>query len=220
MANPPVSEAQTRGRPRSEAAHKAILEATRTLLETTTIRDLTIEAIARTAGVGKTTIYRRWPSKSAVVIDALEGIVSRSQLIASKSVRAALSDQVSHLVEQYRGRRGRIVAELLAEGQADSEVLNEFRERFLLRRRAVARELIEHGKETGEFDPQLNTDLACDVIFGPIYYRLMVAHLPLDDEFANALPRQVFVALQHAGAYGVTPTSVDPCPPNPEGGKS
>ncbi len=205
MPDDSVTVPQSRGRPRSEAARQAILEATRTLLETSTIRDLTIEAIAKTAGVGKATIYRWWPSKAAVVIDALETFVPRSHLLASKSVRAALSDQVRHLVQQYSGRYGRLVAELLGEGQADASVLAEFRERFLWRRRAVARELIEHGKATGEFDVELHTDLACDIIFGPIYFRLLVAHLPLDDEFAEALPRQVAVALQHAGAYGSRP---------------
>ncbi len=201
MAEYPVATPPTRGRPRSEAARQAILEATRALLKTTTIRDLTIEAIAKRAGVGKTTIYRRWPSKAAVVIDAIEVIVPRSRLMALQSISAALSAQVRHLVEQYRGRYGRIVAELIAEGQADPEVLAAFRERFLLRRRVVARDLIEHGKATGEFDPHLDTDLVCDILFGPIYYRLLVAHLPLDDEFAEALPRQVFAALHHAGAY-------------------
>ena len=117
-------------------------------------------------------------------------------------MQESLADQVRHVVEQYRGHYGRLVAELIGEGQADAEIMNEFRQRFLLRRRSVARDLIEHGKATGEFDPELNTDLACDILFGPIYYRLLVAHLPLDDEFATALPQQVRVALQHAGAYG------------------
>ena len=204
MTDNTVSAPQTRGRPRSEAARQAILGATRALLATTTIRELTIEAIAKKAGVGKTTIYRRWPSKVAVVIDAIEAIVPRSRLIASKRVSEALQAQVRHLVEQYRGRYGRIVAELIAEGQADPAVLAAFRERFLLRRRAVARDLIEHGKATGEFDPHLDTDLACDIIYGPVYYRLLVAHLPLDDEFADALSQRVFMALHPAGAYGST----------------
>lgn len=202
MAESTDTAPQTRGRPRSEAARQAILESTMALLDTTTIRDLTIEAIAKKAGVGKTTIYRRWPTKAAIVIDALETIVPRSHLTASQGVRESLGAQVRNLVEQYRGHYGRLVAELIGEGQSDSDILSEFRQRFLLRRRALARDLIEHGKATGEFDPELNTDLACDIIFGPIYYRLLVAHLPLDDEFAKALPQQVFVALHHAGAYG------------------
>lgn len=190
---------RTRGRPRSEAARQAIIEATAALLETTTVRDLTIEAIARTAGVGKSTIYRWWSSKAAVVIDALERRVPRTRLMPSQSVRAALSDQVGLLVKHYSGRYGRIVAELIAEGQSEPNVLADFRERFLLRRRTVARDLIERGKAVGEFASQLDSDLACDIIFGPVYYRLLVGHLPLDQAFAEALTAQVLAAFYPTG---------------------
>ena len=89
---------RTRGRPRSEAARQAILEATRSLLEATTVRDLTIETIARQAGVSKSTIYRWWPNKAAIVIDAVEAIIPRSHLAESKSVSAALTEQLRLLV--------------------------------------------------------------------------------------------------------------------------
>jgi AcrR family transcriptional regulator len=189
------SSPRPRGRPRSEAARQAILEATKSLLETTTVRDLTIEAIARKAGVGKTTIYRWWSSKAAVVIDTLEAAVPHARLAECKSVTAALSEQVRLLIEQYRGPYGRIMAELIAEGQANPGLLAEFRERFLMRRRAVARDLIEHGKSIKEFDPNIDTDLVCDMIYGSIYYRLLIGHLPLDSAFAEALPKHVFGAL-------------------------
>lgn len=198
QSSPPSAAPRTRGRPRSEAARQAIIEATAVLLETTTVRDLTIEAIARTAGVGKSTIYRWWSSKAAVVIDALERRVPRTRLTTSQSVRAALRAQVSLVVKHYSGRYGRIVAELIAEGQSEPDVLADFRARFLLRRRAVARELIERGKAAGEFDSRLDSDLACDIIFGPVYYRLLVGHLPLDQDFADALTAQVLAAFQHA----------------------
>lgn len=195
MAEPFVSTSRSRGRPRSETARQAILEATKTLLETTTVRDLTIEAIARKAGVGKTTIYRWWSSKAAVVIDTLEASAPRARLTDCKSVTAAISEQVGLLIEQYHGPYGRIMAELIAEGQANPGVLAAFRERFLMRRRAVARDLIEYGKAIGEFDPNIDTDIACDMIYGSLYYRLLIGHLPLDQVFAEALPQHVFGAL-------------------------
>src|SRR5688572_10693277 len=114
---------RTRGRPRSEAARRAILEATRALLEATTVRDLTIETIARQAGVSKSTIYRWLPNKAAIVIDAVEAIIPRSHLAESKSVSAALTEQLRLLVEHYQGPYGRIVKELISEGQTDPEVL-------------------------------------------------------------------------------------------------
>ena len=204
----PSGSAPRGGRPRSETARQAILDATNTLLETTTVRELTIEAIARQAGVGKTTIYRWWPSKTAVVIDAFfDSIVPRTSFPPAERVSEALSQQVARLIEQYRGRYGRIVAELIAEGQADPDVLADFRERYLLRRRTAARDLIEQGKSTGELHPDLDSDLMCDLIYGSIYYRLLVGHLPLDEAFAEALPKQVLAALQRAGSYSSPPDS-------------
>jgi Tetracyclin repressor-like, C-terminal domain len=118
----------------------------------------------------------------------------------SESVSDAISQQIGRLIESYRGRSGRIVAEIIAEGQTDPEVLADFREHYLLRRRAAARELVEHGKATGELDPHFDSDLMCDLIYGSIYYRLLVGHLPLDDAFAQMLPQQMLSALQRGAA--------------------
>ncbi len=196
MTKKPESAQRAPGRPRSEAARQAILDATNALLETTTVRDLTIEAIAKKAGVGKATIYRWWSSKVALVIDAFASIVPRTRDPQAESVSEALREQVGLLIEHYSGTYGRIVAEVVGEGQAEPDVLADFRERFLLRRRALARDLIERGKATGEFAPDLDTDVACDLLYGPVYYRLMVGHLPLDRAFAEALPKQALSAFQ------------------------
>ena len=197
MTEPHGSAPRTRGRPRSEAARQAILVSTKELLQTTTVRELTIEAIAKTAGVGKSTIYRWWPSKAAIVIDAFfESLMPLTSFPSSESVTEALSRQVRRLIQHYRGPSGRIVSEIIAEGQTNPDVLADFREHYLLRRRAVARELVERGKKTGEIAPDLDTDLICDVIYSPIYYRLLIGHLPLDDAFATSLTQQVLGILQ------------------------
>jgi len=201
MTSPSEPAPRTRGRPRSEVARQAILDATQTLLETATVRELTIEAIAKKAGVGKSTIYRWWPSKAAIVIDTFfESMAPLTSFSPSESVSDAISQQIGRLIDSYRGRSGRIVAEIIAEGQTDPEVLADFREHYLLRRRAAARELVEHGKTTGELDPHFDSDLMCDLIYGSIYYRLLVGHLPLDDAFAQMLPQQMLSALQRGAS--------------------
>jgi AcrR family transcriptional regulator len=92
MIKPSESPSRTRGRPRSEVARQAILDATKTLLETATVRELTIEAIAKKAGVGKSTIYRWWPRKAAIVIDAFfESLAPLTSFTPSESVSEALS---------------------------------------------------------------------------------------------------------------------------------
>src|SRR4249919_1095196 len=115
------------GRPRSETTRHSILRATLHLLEDTSVQSLTIEAIARQAGVGKATIYRWWDSKALVVIDAfVEHHVIRTPMPRDLPPADALALHFTALVHEYAGWSGRIVAQIIAEGQADPAVLREF----------------------------------------------------------------------------------------------
>ncbi len=191
------------GRPRSAAAHRAILDVTTRQMEAMPIRDITIEGIAREAGVGKPTIYRWWDSKCSLVMEAfLESAAPKITFPENESAMAALKEQVKLVVAMLRGRAGGIVAEMVGEGQADPHILEEFRDRFFSELLAPARAVIERGKKSGELDKDLDTDLAIDLIYGPIYYRLLVGHGPLDEAFARALPERVLVALKAAASPG------------------
>ena len=177
------------GRPRSEKSRRAILAATQRLLESGTVRELSIEGIAREAGVGKTTIYRWWPNKAAVVIDAFfDKVVAATPFPEAETAAETLALQAASLVEALSGPYGRIVAEIIAEGQSDPSILETYRETFLFHRRAAAREIIERGIAEGEFDSDLDVELAMDLLYGPVYFRLLLGHAPLDDSFARALP--------------------------------
>ena len=179
------------GRPRSVESEQAILAATWSLLQQSSVRNVSIEAIAREAGVGKTTIYRWWSSKAAVIVDAfLAQVDTMLPFPETETAAEALAQQMERLVQVFRGDVGRIVAEIIAEGQCDPDALASFRDRFLSLRRNAARQVINQGIESGEFDMNLDPDLAMDILYGPIYYRLLVQHLPLDDTFATTLPQQ------------------------------
>lgn len=185
------------GRPRSEAAHQAILQTVAKMMETTPVRAITIGGIAKAAGVGKPTIYRWWDSKCALVMDAyLERMTPKNLPEKPTGIIDALSEQLTRTITQLQGRDGKIVAEIIGEGQSDPHILEEFRQRFIAQLLAPARELIEQGREIGEIDKNLDTDLALDLIYGPVYYRLLVGHQPLDDAFARSLPSRVLAALQ------------------------
>lgn len=184
MARTPEQKA---GRPRCEASKAAILETTWKLLETVPLRDLAIETIARESGVGKTTIYRWWPNKAAVVMDAFLEKPARNSISANVSAVEAISQQIRLLVQAFAGQYGRVVAQIIAEGQACPEALASYRDRFLTQRREAARVIIQAGINRGELDPQLDPDLAIDVLYGAIYFRLLVGHLPLDRQFADEL---------------------------------
>lgn len=178
---------RSRGRVRSDASRTAILDATLNLLDTTPLRQISIESIARQAGVGKTTIYRWWKSKAAVVIEAFVGNhVSHTPMPKASSPRDALSRHIHLLVEEYSGWSGRIVSQILAEGQSNPDVLREFRERFWYGRHAVVREVVEEARRLGEFRVDMEPELQMDILYAPIYFRLLVGHLPLDKRFADA----------------------------------
>jgi AcrR family transcriptional regulator len=195
MPKPP--DTKQIGRPRSEESKAAILDATWELLKTTCLRDLSIEAIARASGVGKTTIYRWWPNKAAVVMDAFfEKLLPEIQFLQGLSATEAITQQMQSLIKAFAGDYGRIVAQIIAEGQACPETLANYRDRFLYPRREAAKEIIQQGIASGEFDPHLDPELAIDILYGAIYFRLLVGHLPLDSQFAEELPQWALKVLK------------------------
>lgn len=175
------------GRARSDASRTAILNSTLKLLESQSLQQISIEAIAREAGVGKGTIYRWWPSKAAVVIEAfLVNHISRVSATKGMGPREAVIHILRLLIKEYAGREGRIVAQIIAEGQSDPDVLREFRERFWYGRRAMALELVNEARRLGEFRDDIPADCQLDLLFSPIYFRLLSGQAPLDQEFADA----------------------------------
>ncbi len=189
--------ARPRGRPRDEKARTAVLEATWELLQTASLRDLTIVAVAEASGVSKPTIYKWWASKGALAVDAfLNFSLPQIRFRDKETVAEAIEAQVLALVRLYRGPTGRIVADLIAEGRSDTDALEAFRELFLARRRAVARELLEQGIARGELAADLDVEVALDLVYGPIYYRLLVGHQRLTDRFARSVVRNALDGLR------------------------
>lgn len=188
MKVPPTSTTRKAplGRPRSEATRQLILNSTITLLQDKTIQAISIEAIAREAGVSKATIYRWWDSKAQVVIDAfIENHLVKTTIPVGLSPREAIIYHFRSLVEQYSAWPGRLVAQIIAEGQSDPATLQAFRERFHLGRRAVVKQLLSAWKATGEIPENTNVEILMDIIYGPIYMRLLIGHASLDDDFVR-----------------------------------
>jgi AcrR family transcriptional regulator len=172
------------GRPRSETTRRNILEATIRLLQQESVQSLTIEAIAREAGVGKATIYRWWDSKALVVIDAfVEHHIVMTPMPRNRPPAEALRVHFSALVREYAGWSGRIVAQIIAEGQTDPAVLRAFRERFHYGRRAVVREVLQQWRSDSLLAAPSDIELLGDLIYAPVYMRLLLGHAPLDDTF-------------------------------------
>ena len=174
------------GRPRSEDARKAILRSTLKLLQETGFPDLSIEAIAADADVGKATVYRWWPNKAALVADAFSSSADRELRFPNTgSVRSDMSSQMKHLVRVLRGRRGRIVAALIGGGQSDPELIQAFRERFMMPRRQEAYETLRRGISRGELAQDLDLDLTLDTLYGALYMRFLIRQSGLTEEYVD-----------------------------------
>ena len=166
------------GRPRSEDARKAILRSTLKLLQETGFPDLSIEAIAADADVGKTTVYRWWPNKASLVAEAFSRSADEELRFPNTgSVRDDVSIQMKHLVRVLRGRRGRIVAALIGGGQSDPELIQAFRDRFMLPRRQEAYQTLRRGIARRELPEDLNLDLA---VFEEFDLPPLTRHMGLD----------------------------------------
>lgn len=184
------------GRPRSEKARQTILGAALDLARDEAIQTVTIEAIARKAGVSKATIYRWWTSKASIIIDAfVEHHVIRTPMQRNVHPVEALVRHWRSLVQQYAGWPGRVVAQILAEGQSDPAVLSEFRERFYYGRRAIVGEVVKELIEGCSLSAQISAEELMDMYYGPVYMRLMWRHAPLDAEFMRTFPASFFRSL-------------------------
>src|SRR6202034_4415338 len=145
-----------------------------------------IEAIAADANVGKTTVYRWWPTKAALVADAF-AVSANDELLFpdTGSVQNDMSLQMCRLIRVFRSDRGKVVAALLAGGQSDPELLEAFRERFLWPRRRQAYQTLQRGIDRGELPADSNFDLILDTLYGPILMRFLIRHVKLAGCFAH-----------------------------------
>jgi AcrR family transcriptional regulator len=180
------------GRPRSEQARRAIFRSTLKLLQRSSFSGLTIEAIAADADVGKATVYRWWPNKGALVVDAFASSAeSELHFPDTGSVYRDMSLQMTQFLGVLRSPRGRIVAALLAGGQSDPELLTAFRERFLRPRREEAYKTLRRAIERGELPENLDLDAVLDTLYGAIYMRFLLRHDELSEDYIHEVCRLV-----------------------------
>jgi AcrR family transcriptional regulator len=183
---PPADACRPVGRPRSEAARLRILAAARELLDEQGFRSMTMEAIAERANTSKVTLYKWWSHKAAVVLDAM--LAEVSPIIPyrdSESPLESLRDQMKGFTRFLRSRKAQLLIAVLAEGVLDEKVGDAFRQHWVRPRRADARVLLARAVEAGELRADVDVDVVLDALFGPLYYRALVNHLPLDPLFGE-----------------------------------
>ena len=193
------TSSQRRGRPRSEKAREAILAAAAELLLARGLGAVSMDAVAERAEVSKATIYRWWPNKETLALEALyhEWAAARPTARETGSLRSDLLSLLGPWVRLLAERPyGRVIAALITEAQTDPAFGEQYRERFVEPRRAQARPILEHAVERGELPPSTDIELALDLLYGPLYHRLLHGHAPLNDSFLRDLVDTVLAGLR------------------------
>lgn len=184
------------GRPRSEKSREAIINATHDLLNEQGGAGLTIEAIARRAEVGRPTIYRWWPTVADIVLEVVLRQADKDIAVpACKSLRETLQGflrQSMHAID-WGGVHLRF---LMAHAQLDEEFRGRFRDNFVAKRRAVLRSIFRQAMERGQVGSGHDLNLLVDIVFGAMWYRLLVGHAPMDECFADELTEVVMRLVQ------------------------
>ena len=198
-----VFPAVRKGRPPSEmaASHGAIMDAVYALLQQKSVRDLTMEEIARRARVGKPTLYKWWPTKATLVLAMLcERMAPNLERPTVLTAEESLRFRVRKLIDALNGPFGKIVAGLIAEGQSEPAILQEFFDRWVSPRRSATIADLQRGKDAGELRPETEPELLNDAIFGAIYYRFLLRSGPLTRRFGEELVEQVIRGHRSANA--------------------
>ena len=187
------------GRPRSPECDDAILRAALELLAENGFSGLSIDGVSARAGVGKATIYRRWESKAALVVDAIRVFShERIRFVDTGSARDDLVSFMQTLIDALRTTSaGRVMAGLVAEFPRHPELAEAFRRGFVAPRRASLLAALQRGIERGELRPDVDCELVADAVVAFLHHRWMVTGLPLDDDLPE---RFVNVLFQGAAA--------------------
>ena len=176
------------GRPRSDRSRRAVLRATSQLINEVGLRAMTTDEIASRSGVSKATIYKWWPTKYAVAVEAfLSQMDAQSADPDTGSAREDFRRTLRGLMRFYRSKNGRAYAQLVGEAQFDPRIGKELREHLIGSRRQVMRDILKRGVERGELSPDVDAEVAIDLIFGPAMYRLVAGHAPLNNASADAI---------------------------------
>lgn len=190
--NTQEKQAPKKGRPRSEKSRKSILKAANALLLHTSVQELSIEAIAKKAKVGKTTIYRWWPNKAAIVMEALMSQPGLQKPLSTPANNAeAVKMQLDKLIHLLDSKNGEIIAQLFSEAQADPKAKEIFEKNFLAPLIDAVEYSVIQGQQDGEFRKTIDARIAVDILCGPVFFRLMSHGLDNSGDFRDNFPSEV-----------------------------
>ena len=196
-----------RGRPRSEKARKAVLDAAAELLLARGLSAVSMDAVAERAGVSKATIYRWWPTKETLALDALYSEWDgRPHPRDTGSLRGDLLALLRPWARLASSRPyGRVIAALVTEAQTDPVFAAEYRHRVVEPRRDQARAIFRRAIERGEIPADTKIEVALDLLYGPLYHRLLHGHAPLNDRFTQDVIDMALNGIRPAPGHATAP---------------
>ena len=190
MAIPSEGEipAKPPGRPRDEAARDRIRDAALELLEEVGFSSVTCDAIAQRSGASKATIYRWWPNKVAVIIDAfVENVTPELPLRDTPTLEEWVTVHLRQFAKVLAGRNGRLLAAVIAAAQKDPEVEAAFLSHWIKPRRALSRKGLQKFKNQGLLPERFDIEQVLDAMYGPLHFLLMVRHSKPTPAYAESL---------------------------------
>ncbi|HSZ03732.1 MAG TPA: TetR/AcrR family transcriptional regulator [Solirubrobacteraceae bacterium] len=193
-----IEHLRRRGRPRSESSRRAILRAASELLLEHGLSSISMDAVAERARASKATIYRWWPSKELLTLDAIfsEWATLAPERCDTGSLTGDLHALMLPWARAISARPyARVIAALLAKVQSDPDFGREYHARLVRPRRAHAATVFAMAIERGEIAPDTDIEAALDLLYGPFYLRLLQGHAALDDRFTHTTVDHVVAAL-------------------------
>ena len=198
-ASPPEdapAQARRRGRPRSAAAHDAILDAAVALIRESGYDALAIEAIAARAGVGKSTVYRWWPNKELLAAEAIERLVLAIPVPDTGSVDGDVRALMRVTVRMYADPGTvTLLPALVAAAARSARVGEAMRSGMVAGWHAAMSALLRRGVARGELRPDADVALALELLAGPLFYRYLMLGAPVDEPYVSAVVASVMVGL-------------------------
>jgi AcrR family transcriptional regulator len=191
--NTSLADKRRVGRPPSERARQAILDTAYRILMNEGLGRMTVERVASEAGVGKPTIYRSWNNAQELAMAAFMAHPESEQAKYPKgSARAAIIAHLSSVITAFASNRGRQITLTMASADPESELAKAFRNQVIMKSRETGRNLINLGIQSDSLKVNTDIDAVLDMLYGPVFFRLLAGHLALTADFATQLVDTIF----------------------------
>jgi AcrR family transcriptional regulator len=190
-------EARGPGRPRDEEVRKRLLKAASDLLEEVGFGSVTVDLIAERAGASKATVYRWWPNKASVLIEAFRDAVSPNFPFSDTgSLSRDINNQLRRFAKFLQTGRGKLLAAVVVGAQRDREVAAALRDYWIapLRKRGTA--VLDGYRKRGELPADIDLDMVQDMMYAPLYYNLLTGYSPITEKYAEMLTDALMKGLE------------------------